>query len=365
MLIERISLSNFRNIERADIDFGHKINILYGANGQGKTNILEAVFYAGTLKSFRHVRQADLISWQASSAILRSAVVKERIRHNLAVEFEAHRKQLEIDGKHASRAADFCSAFSVVAFSPDEMQMVSGSPELRRRYLDRAIFSSSPDYLKIYQDYYRNLKQRNQLLKMQNYAALDVWTDQLVITGTRMIRARIEYVAKLATLFRTYYSSISASDEKSDLCYDAKSLSDTANSADIEEKFRQKLTEFKRIERERCITMVGPHRDDLGFYLNDRPISLHGSQGQQKSFVLALKMAEIEYLKSIRGEFPVLLLDDMTAELDRNRTAHLVEFMLSREMQVIITTTDPADARLPETAISSMFHVENGKINSR
>ena len=243
--------------------------------------------------------------------------------------------------------------------------MVSGSPELRRRYLDRAIFSSSPDYLKVYQDYYRNLKQRNQLLKMQNYSALDVWTEQLIITGTRMIKARMEYVAKLATLFRTYYNSISASDEKSDLCYDAKSFSDTVNSTDIEEQFRQKLTEFRRIERERFTTMVGPHRDDLGFYLNDRPIDLHGSQGQQKSFVLALKMAEIEHLKSIRGEFPVLLLDDMTAELDRNRTAHLVEFMLSREMQVIITTTDPADARLPEAAISSMFHVENGKINSR
>ena len=365
MLIENISLSNFRNIGRADIAFGHKINILYGANGQGKTNILESVFYAGTLKSFRHVRQTDLILWNASSSIIRTTVVKERIRHTLAVEFEAHRKRLEIDGKHASRAADFCSALSVVAFSPDEMQMVSGSPELRRRYLDRAIFSSSPDYLKVYQDYYRNLKQRNQLLKMQNYSALDVWTEQLIITGTRMIKARMEYVAKLATLFRTYYNSISASDEKSDLCYDAKSFSDTVNSTDIEEQFRQKLTEFRRIERERFTTMVGPHRDDLGFYLNDRPIDLHGSQGQQKSFVLALKMAEIEHLKSIRGEFPVLLLDDMTAELDRNRTAHLVEFMLSREMQVIITTTDPADARLPEAAISSMFHVENGKINSR
>jgi DNA replication and repair protein RecF len=175
----------------------------------------------------------------------------------------------------------------------------------------------------------------------------------------------MEYVAKMASLFRTYYSSISASDEKSDLCYDAKSLSQDLNSTEIELQFRQKLSDFRKMERERCTTMVGPHRDDLGFYLNDRPIALHGSQGQQKSFVLALKMAEIEYLKSIRGEYPVLLLDDMTAELDRNRTAHLVEFMLSREMQVIITTTDPADARLPEAAISSVFHVENGKMNSR
>jgi DNA replication and repair protein RecF len=303
-----------------------------------------------------------MIAWNEQTAAIRSAVVKERIRHDLALSFEAHSKQLFIDAKPATRMAEYCHVVSVVAFSPEELLMVAGTPEQRRRYLDRAVFCSKPEYLKIYHDYYRVLKNRNQLLKQQNYASLEAWTEQLITTGTRLMVARRDYVSELAAHFRIYYSRISGSDEQGELCYHAKSLVEAEEPADIADNFRRILADNQRSERERSATLTGPHRDDLGFFLNGRPICQHGSQGQQKSFVLALKMAEIEYLNKLTGVLPILLLDDMTAELDRKRISHLLDFMIAREMQVFITTTDMADANLPESAICKSFLVENGRI---
>jgi DNA replication and repair protein RecF len=362
MIVENICVSGFRNIARTEVEFSNRFNIFFGANGQGKTNFLEALFFLGTLKSFRHAKQADVIAWDSQSALLKTVLVKERIRHNLAISFEAHTKQLFLDSKPVTRMAEFCSALSVVAFSPEELLMVTGTPEQRRRYLDRAVFSSNPGYLKLYHDYYRVLKNRNHLLKQRTYAGLEAWTEQLISFGIKLIMARKNYVAELADHFRVYYGKISGSDEHGELCYHTKSLSPADEPAELAAIYRSCLAENLRLECERCMTLIGPHRDDLGFYLNSRPISQHGSQGQQKSFVLALKMAEIDYLKKTTGVMPVLLLDDMTAELDRNRIKHLLDFLLEREMQVFITTTDPADASLPESALCSSFLVENGRI---
>lgn len=362
MLLTNISIRAFRNIERVDAGFCSRFNLFHGKNGQGKTNFLEAIFYLGTLKSFRHARQADMIGWNRQSAALACKVVNNNLRHDLSVSFESRGKQIKIDGKNAERLTEYCTILSVVAFSPDELVMVGGAPEQRRRYLDRAIFSGNPGYLKIYHDYFRVLKQRNQLLRERNYSSIEAWNHQLVETGSRLISVRNAYLSELAELFHEFYGIISGSDEQGRLCYHANSLECAAEPAEISKKLHQALQESMRSERERAATMVGPHRDDLGFMLDDKPIRQHGSQGQQKSFVLAMKMAEIEYLYRKNGTLPIFLLDDMAAELDNSRINHLLDYLLNREMQVFITTTDPAMVPLPEHIECSVFSVKTGQL---
>lgn len=362
MQLNHLSIRNYRNIERAELKLGDRFNLFYGDNGQGKTNFLEAVFFLGTLKSFRHARQSEIIHWGERAATLKCAVIDSNVRHELAVSFEAHGKHLTVDGKHTVRMTDYCGYLSVVAFSPDELIMVNGSPELRRRYLDRAIFSGNPGYLKQYHDYFRVLKQRNQLLRNRSYHAMEAWNEQFVETAVRLITSRERYINALTNLFSEFYGVISGSDELGCLWYHAHALDGQKEPEEIREKLHRALAESVRTERERCTTMVGPHRDDLGFHLNGKPIRQHGSQGQQKSFVLALKMAEIEYLTTRNETLPILLLDDMTAELDSSRISHLLDFLMQRQMQVFITTTDPATVPLPENIACSAFHVCGGRL---
>lgn len=362
MLLKKITINRFRNIEQSNLEFDRRFNLFWGRNGQGKTNYLESIFFLGTLKSFRNAKQKEMLAWDESVSLLTCATSDKNLEHELSVSFESSTKTLKIDGKSAIRTVDYCNILSVVAFSPEEITMIKGAPEQRRRYLDRAIFSSNGEYLTLYHEYYRVLKQRNQLLKLRSYGGIEAWTDQLAKTGARLIMARSAYTEKLSASFSGFYKSISGSDEEVTLCYCNPSLSPGATLEEIRLELFNNLTRTSRLERERGTTVVGPHRDDLDFYLNNKLIREHGSQGQQKSFILALKMAEIDYLRRISEKEPILLLDDMVAEFDRHRIEHLIDFLLHREMQVFITMTEPASVPLPDGVEFSTFCVENGRI---
>jgi len=362
MLLNCLSINSFRNIRRSDIHFDSRFNVFYGINGQGKTNYLEAIFFLGTLKSFRHARQRDMLAWNENSAALKCSIMDNELQHDLSVSFEASSKILKVDCKASPRVIDYCHHLSVVAFSPEEITMINGSPDQRRRYLDRAVFCKDPGYLKIYHDYYRVLKQRNQLLRYRNYGGIEAWTEQLASTGAKLVLERSAYIRELAEPFSGYYKNISGSDEVARLCYHNPSFESCFSLSEIRDEFFRALIVSSRSERERGTTVVGPHRDDLEFFLNDRPIREHGSQGQQKSFVMALKMAEIEHLNETSGRLPILLLDDMTAELDKDRIQHLLDFLISRNIQVFITTTDPTSVPLPEEIRRASFLVEEGCI---
>jgi len=362
MYLKKIKISKFRNIERATIDLDSRFNLFCGRNGQGKTNYLESIFFLGTLKSFRSAKQKEMLTWNENISLIDCSLIDNDLGHELAVLFEKNSRTLKIDGKSAPRTVDYCKILSVVAFAPEEITMINGSPEQRRRYLDRAIFSSDPDYLKIYHDYHRVLKHRNQLLKLRNYAGIEAWTDQLITTGARLALERADYIAKLAKDFQLFYKSISGSDEEVSLCYRNSSFAAGCSQEEIYEELLKGITLTSRLERERGTTVVGPHRDDLYFYMNSRLIREHGSQGQQKSFVMALKMAEIDYLSKRSERVPVLLLDDMTAEFDRSRIDHLIDFLVNRDMQVFITTTESDLVMLPHGTSCTTFNVENGRI---
>jgi len=361
MLLKKLNIHKFRNIERSTLEFDSRFNLFYGRNGHGKTNYLEAMFYLGTLKSFRNAKQKEMLTWNENISFLDCVLIDNNLGHELSVSFENSARSLKIDGKSAPRAVDYCRILSVVAFAPEEITMINGSPEQRRRYLDRAIFSSDPGYLKIYHEYHRVLKQRNQLLKLRNHAGIEAWTDQLAASGARLALERSVYIIKLAEAFGDFYKNISGSDEEVSLCYHNPSYAGGSSEEEIRDELIKGIALTSRMEKERGTTLVGPHRDDLEFYLNNRLIREHGSQGQQKSFVMALKMAEIDYLSRISERVPILLLDDMTAELDRHRIDHLMDFLVNRDMQVFITTTDQASVPLPAGMKCSAFLVENGR----
>jgi DNA replication and repair protein RecF len=362
MKLVQLRLNYFRNLAATVLTCGERFNILHGANGQGKTNLLEAVFLLGTLKSFRQARTAELLAWNQPAATISGLVDKDGLQRKIQLQMERHSKRVLVDDKPVSRLADFFGVFTVVAFSPEELYMVRGTPENRRRYLDRAIFSGDGSYLRLYHDYFRILKNRNLLLKQRNFADLPVWTEQLAVAGARLMGRRAAYLAELAPNFADFYRRITGSDEEADLCYHAQPFGPGPPEGDFVSRMRGELARRETDERQRGMTLVGPHRDDLDFFLNGRQLKAHGSQGQLKSFILALKMAEIDHLQRRTGTPPVLLLDDMTAELDETRNRHLLQFLRERAMQVFITTTDPANIPLNESTACTTFRVEGGRL---
>lgn len=360
MKLHRLRLGSFRNVDQADLVCPARFNILHGANGQGKTNLLEAIFLLGTLKSFRHARTSELITWQQPQALVRGTIDAGGVSRQIGLLLERSGKKVLVDQKPVSRHADFHGVFPVIAFAPDELIMVRGTPETRRRYLDRAVFSSDLAYLTLYHDYYRVLKNRNALLRRGDYRGLEVWSEQLVQAGARLTSRRRTYLTELSGLFSPFYRLITGSDEAAGVCYHPHPVG--ASSTDYAELLRAALAKSTSEEQRRGTTLAGPHRDDLDFVLNGRPLRVHGSQGQQKSFVLALKMAEIELLRRTAGSAPVLLLDDMAAELDRQRISHLLRFIGEHDMQVFITTTDPAMVPVTNRDDCATFRVEGGGI---
>ncbi|BDV44936.1 DNA replication and repair protein RecF [Geotalea uraniireducens] len=362
MFLTKIQINSFRNIAAADLVFNRRFNIFTGDNGQGKSSILEAIYLLGTMKSFRLARTQDLISWDTPHAFVQGRAEKDGVTREIALYLGKEGRKARIDRKPVTRLADFFGAVNAVVFSPEEIGMARGGPELRRRYLDRAIFSSDLGYLMLYHEYYRILKQRNSLLKRGDQAGLEVWTDQLAEAGIRLMEKRIAYLAATEPLLGHFYRQIAGGDETAGLAYRPHACDPAAIDRDGKEALIRALSEHRAEELRRGTTVVGPHRDDLEFLLNGRVIKHHGSQGQQRSFVLALKMAEVEYLEKLYGAPPILLLDDISSELDRQRNENLMQFLRQKSMQVFVTTTDPATLRLDGIDTHAAFRVEQGKV---
>lgn len=335
--------------------------MLYGRNGQGKTNLLEAVYLLGSPRSFRTARLPELVKHGEQRALIRGAVTSGGIGSELRLVVESAGRKVEIDGKAVHKASELHGKLNAVVFSPDDTGMVRMGPESRRRYLDRAVYTGDIGYLHCWHSYQRILKQRNHLLKSPDRSGLDIWTEQLAETGAEVIERRLKFTAVLDGKLRAHYATIAGAGETARLSYRPAGVKSA-----LREQIREELLElFKRQQRsdERYgTTTAGPHRDDLTLELDERPLKAFGSQGQQKSFVLALKMAEMDNLQEIFGEAPILLLDDMSSELDAQRNHNLMEFLSARKLQVFITTTERSPALLAATQHCAVFHVEDGNL---
>jgi DNA replication and repair protein RecF len=356
-----VAIADFRNVCSVHIEPGDRFNLLYGLNGQGKTNLLEAIYLLGSPRSFRTSRLTELVGHGEKQAQIQGTVESGGIQNKLRLVIEAAGRKVEIDGKAVYKASELHGKLNAVVFSPDDTGMVRRGPETRRRYLDRAVYMGDIGYLHCWHSYQRILKQRNHLLKSSDRTGLDIWTEKLAETGAEVIERRLRFVAVLDGKLQKYYATIAGTSETSRLSYQP----DGVKSIEREQIRKELLELFKRQQRsdERYgTTTAGPHRDDLTFVLDDRPLKAFGSQGQLKSFVLALKMAEMDNLHDTFGEAPLLLLDDMSSELDARRNQNLMEFLTMREIQVFITTTERSPALLAAAPHCAVFHVEDGNL---
>jgi len=361
MRVCSVAVADFRNIRNVHINPGERFNLLYGLNGQGKTNLLEAIYLLGTPRSFRTFRLPELVRHGEQQARIHGTVESGGIENSLRLVIEAGGRKVQIDGKAVHKASELHGKLNAVIFSPDDTGMVRMGPESRRRYLDRAVYMGDIGYLHCWHSYHRILKQRNHLLKSSDRSGLDVWTEKLAETGAEVIERRLLFVATLDDKLQKYYATIAGNSETARLCYQSSGVQSTERQQ-IREELLELFKKQQRSDERYGTTTAGPHRDDLNFILDDRPLKSFGSQGQQKSFVLALKMAEMDNLHETFGDAPLMLLDDMSSELDARRNHNLMEFLMKRQIQVFITTTERSPAILATAPHCAVFHVEDGNL---
>jgi DNA replication and repair protein RecF len=345
--IHTLEAEGFRNLGTLRLEPHERFNIFEGQNGQGKTNILEAIYLLGALRSFRDSRVSALVGRDAASAVVRGGIEIRGIQRKLAVELSGNTRRAALDGKEVSRLSDYFGHLHVVVFAPDDLALTKGAASGRRRFLDRAIFNLEPSYLDESRDYLRALKHRNDLLRRgsSDAALLESFTETLVGHGARILSRRLMFLRDFEPLFREVFEEITGGEHEATMAYQSGVLTqaqvDPVPSLDeLSERFRERLIAKRQVEARRGHTVLGPHADDLVLDLDGYAARSHASQGQHRSFALALKIAELRSIREAIGTEPVLLLDDVSSELDEARNAALMAHLDAAGGQVFITTTD-------------------------
>lgn len=388
MLIKHISLVNFRNYETADVSFSPGVNLLVGPNGQGKTNLVEAIRYLSTLSSHRVAGYLPLI--RHAQPEIEQAVIRVLANHDgrdALLEVELNRyspNRARINKANATRLRDILGYVNTVSFAPEDLDIVKKDPSNRRAFIDELLVQVSPRFAGVFTDYERVLRQRNTLLRTARQTSakgtalstLDAWDESLVKFGAEIVAARVALVDRLRPLLTEAYQSIAIANNepriltKSSLVGatlvdedDTGALENIESSdvAEVEELFRAKLAQIRQNELDRGITMVGPHRDDLVLMLSDLPAKGYASHGESWSFALGLRLASISLLRSeTRSGDPILILDDVFAELDAGRRSRLAELVANNE-QVVITAAVGED--VPAELKARVFEVAAGEVS--
>lgn len=369
MFIERLHLNNYRNLLGVDINFHPSLNLFVGRNAQGKTNILESIFLLGTGSSHRTNNEKELINWDSDFFYVKANIHKRNRDIVISYGYNGAKKEIKIDNNLLERRSELLGYINIVLFSPEDLQMVKGSPAFRRRFLNLEISQVNPYYYHNLQKYNQVLKQRNLLLKeirqhRKKNDLLFVWDQQLVDLGSRVIKKRFEVVEKLDILARLTHRKITDSQENLSVEYSSSigKITKQMNRNELKEIFISRLRDESENEIMRGMTLIGPHRDDLVLKVNDINIRQYGSQGQQRTTALALKIAELEFMKSEMGEYPILLLDDVFSELDSSRQSHLLA-VIKDKIQTFITSTD-ANAIGDVRNNCRIFQIDEGKVES-
>ncbi len=362
MIIKNFSLYNFRNYNEQKIDFQQGINLLIGSNGQGKTNILEGINYLLTGKSYRVKQENELILWGKDKFYLQaSCLVNDRLI-KLESYYETGKKVMKINQLACKRLSDYVGTVNAVFFSPDDLNIIKKSPNERRRFLDILIAQVKPAHVSLLNSYLKIIKQKNILLRHEKRIDLlkgqiQAWNEQLVEIGSKIIINRGVFTEKLNNYCRTIFKSIFSVDDDIDLVYSSLGKKDINEALSI---FPEILEIKMMLEIEKKTVIIGPHRDDLLIDLNGKAAKLFASQGQQRSMVLCLKLAEMEIILKEKGDYPILLLDDVLSELDEFRREYLIEYIDSANKQTIITMTG-ADQKIVNRK-KAVYQVTNGSI---
>jgi len=369
--IEQLEIEGFRNLSGVRLGFSPSFNVFTGDNGVGKTNLIEAIYFVGRLRSFRAARLESLVAHGRERALLAARVVWPGLSSTVEIELSVKGKRVRVDGKGIGRIADHCSQFRMVLFTPADVDLPRGAPLLRRRFLDRAIFNRHPGFLAEAMALDEVLRQRNALLRERSSAPgpalLLPYDRQLAAIGARLACARREFTSSVRARFAAILEELLGAGPPGDLHY-RSTLPGVDAGAPPERVAEQYLEELQRLrprDLAQRATSCGPHRDDLEMLLDGRPLREHASQGQHRVFVLALKITEIETLLMLGGARPVLLLDDISSELDARRNEQLFTYLSRVHSQVFITTTAADQVRIPgESGERLDFVVRGGRIGT-
>ncbi|MFN9606842.1 MAG: DNA replication/repair protein RecF, partial [Pseudanabaena sp.] len=351
MYLKSLHIKQFRNYVDQQVTFTAPKTVIVGNNAQGKSNLLEAVLLLATLRSHRVSKDRDLVKNGESIGEIFAICQRSRSPESYPVELgmrmrSSGKRTLTVNAVNQARHLDFLGNLNAVMFSSLDLDLVRGSPESRRNWLDTVLIQLEPIYINLLQQYNQVLRQRNALLKLIKQGQIvyetqqmAIWDAQLVTTGTRLIRRRSRLLERLAPIARQWHQAISGGSEHLEITYVPKfEFAPTEIVEDIHQAFFESIFQKTIIEQHQGTSLVGPHRDEVSLKINSTPAREHGSQGQQRTLVLALKLAELELLESVLGEPPLLLLDDVLAELDLQRQDHLLNAIGDR-VQTIITTT--------------------------
>lgn len=374
MFIKSVELKNYRNYEDLRLDFSRDKILLIGKNAQGKTNLLESIYYLSCLGSSRAKTDSELILWQKDFAKLKVLVCKDDLEKELEVVINPpKRKEMKINGVKKNKSADFCTNLSVVSFSVNDLLLLRGVPDDRRSWLDNAISQIYPAYPDRVSKYNKIRIQKNNYLKEikgninADTALLEVFNTQLCVSGSNIIFLRLKFLKELQKIATEKHLQI-AENEILTTIYNSSAIEDfdfcTQNIPMVEEiaqKFEEKLNQRKLEEIVRAQSLVGPHRDDVSFFINGIEAKKFASQGQQRTIVLSLKLAELELIKEKISDTPVLLLDDVLAELDNVRQNFLLN-AIGKNTQTIITSVDTLHFDEEYLKDVEIFKISEGKI---
>ncbi|MFL6105905.1 MAG: DNA replication/repair protein RecF [Marmoricola sp.] len=371
MYVDHLSLHDFRSYEGLEVEIGPGVTAFVGRNGQGKTNLVEAIDYLSSLSSHRVAADAPLVRQGASQAVVRAAVIRDERRAVLEIEINPGKSnRARINKSPLPKAKELLGLVRTVVFSPEDLALVKGDPAERRRFADDLLVQLGPRFAGTRADYDRVLKQRNSLLKSARanrrgrredenlLSTLTVWDARLAELGAEIMRRRIELVDDLTPLVGKAYEAVARGAKRDDAVLQYRPSFDVAEGAALEPAILAELDLRRPDELERALTLVGPHRDDILLSLGDLPVKGYASHGESWSFALALRLASYDLLRA-GGDDPVLILDDVFAELDTGRRAQLADLVADAE-QVLITAAVPED--IPEQLRGRRFTVAGGQV---
>lgn len=362
MYISNIKIINFRNYDSLNLNFKKNLNIIIGNNGQGKTNLLESIYVLSLTKSHRSFIDNNLIKNNCEIAKIKGKIVKKNIFSNLEIEISKKNKLLKIDDTKIYKSSDYISNMNIIIFYPEDLDLIKGSPMVRRRFLNLELSQLNSNYFIILNDYNKLLKMRNDYLKNnimdKNY--LDILTNYLIEKAIIIYKMRKKFLDKLNNnIDKIYYDITNLSNFN--IKYKTSISLNNINYDYLKKILKEKFNDIYNQEIKFKTTLIGPHRDDFEFYLNNMNLKNYGSQGQQRLAIISLKLGEIDIFKKYKEESPILLLDDIFSELDEGKKNNLLKYIKGK-IQVIITTTDLINFDKNVIKNANIIKIENGKL---
>ncbi|MGV8145356.1 MAG: DNA replication/repair protein RecF [Alkaliphilus sp.] len=362
MIIKGLKIINFRKYDNLSLEFHPKMNIFVGDNAKGKTNIIEAMYICAIGKSFRTTNHLEMIKEDKEEAYTKIAVLRKERKVDIEIVL-GKRKEIRINKKKVNKKEEFLGNLNVVIFAPEDLKIIKEGPMERRNFIDNEIAQIYPRYYNILKQYNRILKQRNMAIKINSKKrdSIEMWDEQLLNTGALLIAYRKKFIRKLNLITKPIHSRITEGKEKIEIMYKScVNQQEEDETKKIHENFKNQLKNTWK-EEKKGFTIIGPHRDDLVFYINKKNVKKYASQGQQRTTILSLKLAEIELIKEEIEEYPVLLLDDVMSELDKKRQKQLLENL--EGIQTFITTTTIDKLNNIEKDNKKVFYVSEDSVD--